>query len=102
MAGATPPRFARDPAAAPDGSIYIAVMTGNKIARFDPKTKTFKEWDMPSGHRPHGVLVDKSRHRVEHRQRQRHHRPARSGDRQDHRIPDAVRRRRPAYADHHR
>jgi len=54
------PRFARDPAAAPDGSIFIAVMSGNKIARFEPKTKTFKEWDLPSGHRPHGVLVDKS------------------------------------------
>ena len=54
------PRFARDPAVAPDGSIFIAVMSGNKIARFDPKTKTFKEWDMPPSHRPHGVLVDKS------------------------------------------
>ena len=54
------PRFARDPAVAPDGSIFIAVMSGNKIARFDPRTKTFKEWDMPPGHRPHGVLVDKS------------------------------------------
>jgi virginiamycin B lyase len=54
------PRFARDPAAAPDGSIFIAVMSGNKIARFDPKTKSFTEWDMPPGHRPHGVLVDKS------------------------------------------
>ena len=32
------PQFARDPAAAPDGSIYIAVMHGNKIARFDPHT----------------------------------------------------------------
>lgn len=53
------PRFARDPAVAPDGSIYIAVMSGNKVARFDPKTKTFREWDLPSGHHPHGVLVDK-------------------------------------------
>ncbi len=53
------PRFARDPAIAPDGSIFITVMSGNKIARFDPKTQTFKEWDMPSGHRPHGLLVDK-------------------------------------------
>jgi virginiamycin B lyase len=34
-------------------------MTGNKVARFDTKTSTFKEWDMPSGHRPHGLLVDK-------------------------------------------
>jgi virginiamycin B lyase len=53
------PRFARDPAIAPDGSVYIAVMAGNKVARFDPKTQTFKEWDLPSGHRPHGLLVDK-------------------------------------------
>jgi virginiamycin B lyase len=54
------PRFARDPAVAPDGSVYIAVMTGNKVARFDPKTRTFKEWDLPSGHRPHGLLVDRN------------------------------------------
>ncbi len=53
------PRFARDPAVAPDGSIYIAVMAGNKVARFDPKTQSFKEWDLPAGHRPHGLLVDK-------------------------------------------
>ena len=52
------PQFARDPAIAPDGSIYIAVMIGNKVARFDPKTQSFKEWDLPAGHRPHGLLVD--------------------------------------------
>jgi len=54
------PRFARDPAPAPDGNIYIAVMRGNKIARFDTAAKTFKEWDLPSGAEPHGLLVDKS------------------------------------------
>ena len=53
------PRFARDPAPGPDGNIYITVMSGNKIARFDTKTQTFKEWEMPSGHHPHGLLVDK-------------------------------------------
>ena len=53
------PRFARDPAVAPDGSIYISVMSGNKVARFDPKTQSFKEWDLPSGHHPHGLLVDR-------------------------------------------
>jgi virginiamycin B lyase len=53
------PKFARDPAIAPDGSIFITVMSGNKIARFDTQSKTFKEWDMPPGHRPHGALVDK-------------------------------------------
>ncbi|HSS47012.1 MAG TPA: hypothetical protein VLL03_06340, partial [Burkholderiales bacterium] len=54
------PKFARDPAPAPDGSIFITVMHGNKIARFDPKTQTFKEWDLPSGAQPHGLLVDKN------------------------------------------
>ena len=53
------PKFARDPAPAPDGSIFVSVMAGNKVARFDTKTHAFKEWDMPPGHLPHGVLVDK-------------------------------------------
>lgn len=53
------PEFARDPAVAPDGSIFIAVMHGNKIARFDPTEHTFKEWDLPPGARPHGLLVDR-------------------------------------------
>ncbi len=53
------PEFARDPAVAPDGSIYIAVMTGNKVTRFNPRTQTFTEWNMPRGHHPHGLLVDK-------------------------------------------
>ncbi len=52
------PKFARDPAPAPDGSIYIAVMHGNRIARFDPATKKFREWDLPEGAKPHGALVD--------------------------------------------
>jgi virginiamycin B lyase len=52
------PKFARDPAPGPDGNIYIAVMSGNRIARFDTKAKTFKEWELPDGARPHGLLVD--------------------------------------------
>ncbi len=52
------PQFARDPAPGPDGNIYIAVMSGNKIARFDPRAKVFTEWDLPAGARPHGLLVD--------------------------------------------
>jgi virginiamycin B lyase len=53
------PQFARDPAPGPDGAIYIAVMFGNRIARFDPRTRTFKEWELPQGARPHGLLVDR-------------------------------------------
>jgi virginiamycin B lyase len=54
------PQFARDPAPGPDGNIYVAVMFGNRIARFDRKTETFKEWDLPAGARPHGLLVDRN------------------------------------------
>jgi virginiamycin B lyase len=53
------PRFARDPAPGPDGNIYITVMSGNKIARFDTKTHAFKEWELAPRHHPHGLLVDK-------------------------------------------
>ena len=53
------PKFARDPAPAPDGSIFITVMHGDRIARFDPKTHQFREWDLPHGSHPHGLLVDK-------------------------------------------
>jgi virginiamycin B lyase len=51
------PRFARDPAPGPDGRIYIAVMHGNRIARFDPRSATFNEWPLPDGARPHGLVV---------------------------------------------
>ena len=54
------PKFARDPAPGPDGNIYIAVMHGNKIARFDTHTQTFHEWDLPAGAQPHGLLVDRN------------------------------------------
>jgi virginiamycin B lyase len=53
------PKFARDPAPGPDGNIYITVMFADRIARFDTKTHEFKEWDLPSGTHPHGLLVDK-------------------------------------------
>lgn len=52
------PRFARDPAPGPDGNIYIAVMRGNRIARFEPATQRFTEWDLPRGAMPHGLVVD--------------------------------------------
>ncbi len=52
------PKFARDPAPAPDGRIYIAVMQGNRIARFDPQSEQFTEWELPAGAQPHGLIVD--------------------------------------------
>ena len=52
------PKFARDPAPGPDGDIYIAVMSGNRVARFSPATQRFVEWELPAGARPHGLVVD--------------------------------------------
>lgn len=51
------PKFARDPAVGPDGSVYFAVNRGDRIARFEPKTKHFQEWDVPAGMMPRGLLV---------------------------------------------
>ena len=52
------PKFARDPAPGADGNIYITVMHGDKIARFDTAAHKFTEWNLPAGARPHGLLVD--------------------------------------------
>lgn len=54
------PKYARDPAPGLDGNIYITVMNAEKIARFDTRAKTFREWDLPEGARPHGLLVDRN------------------------------------------
>ncbi|MDB5796685.1 MAG: lyase [Paucimonas sp.] len=55
------PKFARDPAIGLDGNIYIAVMHGNRLARFDPRTEKFDEWELPPGTRPHGLVLDEKR-----------------------------------------
>src|SRR5258706_311895 len=52
------PKFARDRAPGPDGTMSIPVMQGDRIAHFDPATKKFREWDVPAGARPHGLVVD--------------------------------------------
>ncbi len=53
------PKFARDPAPGPDGNIYISVMMGDRIARFDTQSQKFNEWILPAGAHPHGLVVDK-------------------------------------------
>jgi len=52
-------RFASDVTVAPDGSIFIAVASGNRIARFDPVKQVFKEWELPTGTTPYGLLSDR-------------------------------------------
>ncbi len=53
-------QFPRDPTPGSDGNIYIAVMAGSKIARFDLVTQLFTEWALPPRAKPHGLLVDHS------------------------------------------
>jgi virginiamycin B lyase len=52
--------FGRSVAAGPDGLIYIAVPNANKVARFDPRTQSFREWEMPRGHQPASLVVDRT------------------------------------------
>lgn len=45
---------------APDGSIFFGEYFTGKIARFDPKTETFKEWQLPGPQpSPYALAVDK-------------------------------------------
>ncbi|HJU72170.1 MAG TPA: hypothetical protein VJ717_00380 [Gemmatimonadaceae bacterium] len=53
----------RDPAVAPDGSIFFVgqagqAPTGNYIGRLDPKTGEFKKWELDPGTNPHNCIVD--------------------------------------------
>lgn len=51
------PKFARDPAPAPDGSIFIAMMNGNRIARFNPATGKIDNFDMGATSKPRRMAV---------------------------------------------
>jgi virginiamycin B lyase len=50
----------RDPAVAPDGSIWFVGQTGDYLGRLDPKTGEMKQFELPKGAGPHTVVVDKT------------------------------------------
>lgn len=52
--------FARSVHTAPDGAVYMAVPNDNKILRFDPRSNAYREWEMPQGHMPNSVIVDRA------------------------------------------
>ncbi len=53
------PMFARSYAIAPDGRLYIAVPNDNKVLRFDPRSASFREWELLPGHHPNSIIVDR-------------------------------------------
>ena len=45
---------------APDGRVWFSGIRAHKLGMFDPKTETFRCWDVPTEKgRPHGIKVDK-------------------------------------------
>lgn len=53
----------RDPAVAPDGSVFFvgqagSAPTGNYVARLDPKTGAFRKYELDPGTNPHTCIVD--------------------------------------------
>ncbi len=48
----------RDPAVAPDGTIFFVGQVGNYVARLDPATGEFKKFEIDSGTHPHNLVVD--------------------------------------------
>ncbi len=52
--------FARSLHTTPDGVIYMTVPNDNKILRFDPRSQAYREWEMPQGHMPNSVIVDRN------------------------------------------
>ena len=50
----------RDPAEAPDGSIWWAGQYSNQIGRIDPDTGEMTEYDLPANAMPHTVLFDRN------------------------------------------
>jgi virginiamycin B lyase len=47
-----------DPLAAADGSIWWTGQYANQIGRLDPRTGTFREFPLPPGSQPHGLVKD--------------------------------------------
>lgn len=51
------PQVARDPIPDADGNVYFVVAGAHKIVRFDPRSRQFKEWGLPDGTKPHGIVI---------------------------------------------
>jgi virginiamycin B lyase len=48
----------RDPDVAPNQSIWLVGQGGDYVARFDPQSEEFRQFDLPPGTGPHNIIVD--------------------------------------------
>src|SRR5262249_20196571 len=86
----TPGSRPHDPLATRDGAIWYTGQLSGKLGRLDPKTGAIKEYPLKTPQTgPHGLIEDKGRQHLVHRQSPQPHRQARSQERQRHRIPNA-------------
>jgi virginiamycin B lyase len=55
----TPNSHPHDPAFGPDNTLWYTGQVSNKLGRVDMGTGQFKEFDLPRGHGPHGLVSDR-------------------------------------------
>jgi virginiamycin B lyase len=48
----------RDPCVGPDGKVWFVGQAGNYIAYFDPKSQSFRRYEIEDGTNPHNLIVD--------------------------------------------
>ncbi|PYS01358.1 MAG: lyase [Acidobacteria bacterium] len=55
----TPNSFPHDPAFGPGNTLWYTGQASNKLGRVDMISGQFREYDLPQGHGPHGVVADR-------------------------------------------
>jgi len=55
----TPNSFPHDPAFGPGNTLWYTGQASNKLGRVDMTSGQFREYDLPQGHGPHGVVADR-------------------------------------------
>jgi virginiamycin B lyase len=55
----TPNSFPHDPAFGPGNTLWYTGQASNKLGRVDMTSGQFREYDLPRGHGPHGLVADR-------------------------------------------
>src|SRR6058998_1600468 len=59
LAVPTPNSHPHDPAFGPGNTLWYTGQASNKLGRVDMASGQFKEFDLPQGHGPHGLIADR-------------------------------------------